>query len=198
MCANYIPNTCVICGKSYLAQRYDSQYCSLACSSRSQRRTDQITDGDIARFWSKIDRSGGLDACWPWVAGRFDSGYGQFWMGHKNIGAHRFAFYLEHGHFPEPFTLHSCDNPPCCNARHLSEGDVVQNAHDMVERGRAARHGFPGESNLRALVTENQVREIRALYAAGGITLKEIGHRFGIAEPTAGGIVNRRTWRHTE
>lgn len=32
-----------------------------------------------ARFWSKVDKSGGKNACWPWMAGSFPPGYGVFW-----------------------------------------------------------------------------------------------------------------------
>jgi hypothetical protein len=28
------------------------------------------------RYWSKVDKSGGPDACWPWTAGRSAGGYG--------------------------------------------------------------------------------------------------------------------------
>ena len=34
-------------------------------------------------FWSKVDSSSGIDACWPWI-GKLDNGYGVLkWKGKK-------------------------------------------------------------------------------------------------------------------
>lgn len=44
------------------------------------------------RFWRKVDKSGGPDACWPWLASTHPGGYGQFYDArNKPIYAHRFA-----------------------------------------------------------------------------------------------------------
>ena len=39
------------------------------------------------RFWSKVDRSGGPESCWLWVAGK-SHGYGAFFFEGKLHGAH--------------------------------------------------------------------------------------------------------------
>jgi hypothetical protein len=52
------------------------------------------------------------------------------------VGTHVYAFYLANGHWPEPFCLHKCDNPPCCNPSHLFEGDAAENAEDRNLKGR--------------------------------------------------------------
>lgn len=49
-----------------------------------------------------------------------------------------------------------------------------------------------GETHGRSLVTESQVREIRA--ATG--TQAEIGARYGIHKDTVGNIRSRKTWKH--
>jgi hypothetical protein len=78
------------------------------------------------------------DECWPYQGTRGRSGYGVIYFEGKNRGAHRFAFYVANGRWPEPECLHSCDNPPCCNPAHLSEGTHKENMHGAVSRGRYA------------------------------------------------------------
>lgn len=57
---------------------------------------------------------------------------------------------------------------------------------DFVRRG--ARHN-------QAKLTDDDVREIRRLRAAG-VKLAAIGRRFGIGTSNVSDIANRKTWRH--
>jgi hypothetical protein len=101
-----------------------------------------------ARFWSRVDTSGGVFACWPWTGPRQTGGrYGiaaKVDYGHV-IYAHRRALELALGRelLPGMVAMHSCDNPPCCNPLHLSEGTKADNAADMVAKGRAPRGRRP-------------------------------------------------------
>ncbi len=91
------------------------------------------------RFWVKIDRSGGPDTCWPWTASRWPNGYGRFSVGGRIEYAHRVAYELDRSHplpAERPFVLHHCDNPACCNARHLFSGTHTDNMADMLAKGR--------------------------------------------------------------
>jgi hypothetical protein len=101
----------------------------------------QLTPRDIQRFWSKVDRSGGPDACWPWTCGRQRlRGYGFFWLvsAGMNVLTHRVAYQLEYGDFPDESlcVCHKCDNPPCCNPSHLFLGTRATNAQDAKSKGR--------------------------------------------------------------
>jgi hypothetical protein len=93
---------------------------------------------EVERFWDKVDRSGGPDACWPWTAFRYASGYGQFGVaGVAPIRANRYAWMAVHGRIPDGlWVLHHCDNPPCCNPAHLFLGTAQDNVDDMVAKGR--------------------------------------------------------------
>ena len=72
------------------------------------------------RFWQKVDRSGGPDACWPWLGGKCSDGYGTFWVGGKTVGAHRVAYTLLVGPVPDGLTLdHLCRARGCVNPAHL-------------------------------------------------------------------------------
>lgn len=58
-----------------------------------------MTEDQISRFWAKVDRSGGNTACWPWMGGRNDDGYGIYHNSQTNrqMGAHRMAYMLSKG-----------------------------------------------------------------------------------------------------
>lgn len=49
--------------------------------------------------------------------------------------AHRVAFYLHHGYWPDT-ARHKCDNPGCYNPTHIIDGTQADNVRDMMERGR--------------------------------------------------------------
>jgi len=94
-----------------------------------------------ARFWSKVDKSGGPDACWPWT-GFINkvTGYGQvsFRLLRSNpMGAHQVAYFLTHGALnPRLVVMHTCDNKVCCNPRHLCEDTHKANTQDAIDKGR--------------------------------------------------------------
>lgn len=94
----------------------------------------------MERFWSKVDRSAGENACWPWV-GTVSNGYGKFWLDGRPQWAHRVALSLHLGRPLAGQALHSCpdgDNPLCCNPSHLREGTSQDNSQDAKERGQVA------------------------------------------------------------
>jgi hypothetical protein len=82
-------------------------------------------------FWSRI-AIGKSDACWPWETRRKKSGYGRYQFHRRTFTAHRVAWAMAYGRWPEPTVLvrHLCDNPPCCNPAHLAEGTDYENAQD--------------------------------------------------------------------
>lgn len=99
----------------------------------------------VHTFWDRLDRSGGPNACWPFQGARNGDGYGQVSYRGRLRQAHRVAFILWHGPTMEgigrwDIVLHSCDNPPCCNPRHLTLGTTADNNDDMRAKGRAKEH----------------------------------------------------------
>ncbi|ULP48612.1 hypothetical protein [Mycolicibacter virginiensis] len=48
----------------------------------------------------------------------------------------------------------------------------------------------------RAKLTEDDVREIRADYAAERWCIKDLADIYGVTQPTMSAVVHRRTWRH--
>jgi hypothetical protein len=75
-----------------------------------------------ARFWLKVRIS---DGCWVWTGTKVRTSddadyYGQFWMGGKNVSAHRLSYRLLVGEIPNGLVLdHLCRNTLCVNPEHL-------------------------------------------------------------------------------
>ena len=160
----------------------------------------QLSEKDIARFWSKIDKRG-PDECWPWLGGTFTHGYGRFKAAGRDIKAPRIALFLNSGKDPFPlFACHSCDYPPCCNGRHIFPGTKVENMLDRDAKGRGVLppNGpwiMTGESHPRAKFTEVQVREIRRRHAAGE-SESSLARYFRASQTGISSIIRFRTWRH--
>jgi len=143
----------------------------------------------LERFWSKVDKSGGDDACWIWT-GRVDrNGYGHPWFMGKPQYAHRIAYMLSNERDPaELDVLHSCDNPACCNPLHLSLGTQTDNNADRDAKGRQAR----GERCGHLKLTDVQVASMRALWETGTYTKKRLSLLFGVSDTHVGHIIAKK------
>lgn len=137
------------------------------------------------------------DECieWPFKPG--PAGYGRLCIDYKQTMASHVVLELTGRPRPQvddyygAVARHACDNPPCCNPRHLSWGTQQDNIADMRAKGRAAR----GERTGSAKLTEENVREIRTL-GSQGWSQRELGARFGVSGVAAGQILRGKTWKH--
>lgn len=55
-----------------------------------------------------------------------------------------------------------------------------------------------GEKHFFAKMSADKVREMRAMYEAGGVSIKALGARYGVSFAAARKIIKRETWRHVE
>lgn len=187
---------CCVCRVKPVS-RHDARTCSRACGAVLSSATRHVPPEE--RFWAKVDRSGGREACWPWRASRKAKGYGSFRLNGVVVQASRAAYEFTHGPLPAGMqALHRCDNPPCCNPDHLFPGTNADNVQDKVFKGRqagGAKTAILGERHGMAKLTAEDVREIRRMVAAGALQ-REAAARFGIRDNTVSKIVARKSWGH--
>lgn len=161
-------------------------------------RSQALSPTFAQRFWSKVDKSGGPDACWPFKGFRNSGGYGiVFTKSYAGpIAASRASWILSEGPIPEGVSvLHDCpggDNPACCNPKHLYLGDHSDNGFDAFEKGQHI--SLKGDDHPHAKLTSEQVREIRRRYASGDHGLTAMAKEFGVSKHQIFMIVSRRKW----
>ncbi len=99
------------------------------------------TAPDADRFWVKVDRSGGPDACWPWLAKTEREGYGRVWWKGRSELSHRVSYELTLGAIPDGAHLdHLCRTRYCVNPQHLDPVTMAEN----IARGQS-----PSATNAR-------------------------------------------------
>lgn len=146
----------------------------------------------MKRFWSKV-RVGDPGECWLWVGGRLGKNYGGFVLEGEKQYAHRVAFFITHGRWPEPCCLHSCDTPLCVNPAHLVEGTQADNMEDMTVKGRRTR----GEDFPQAKLNEARVEWARVRYAVGGVTMQWMADLLGVSKQQISRIIRGERWLTT-
>ena len=192
--------TCSICGKY---GRIARGWC-MKHYERWRRHGDPLADvrifgDDRRRFESRVDRSGGLDACHLWLGPPNHKGYGEFKIAGKLLRAHVVAWeYANDRTVPPDHDIdHECHNiavragachPGICSHR------LCYNGKHLIARTK--RDHVSGSLNYQTTLTEDQVREIKIALAIGKELQKDIAERFGIAFYTVSAINTGRTWRH--
>lgn len=183
----------------------------------------KLSPQDIQRFHSKVQAQASGD-CWPYQGAKFFRGYGAFKVKGRMLKAHRVAYFLHYGVDPSNLlTLHTCDNPPCCNPAHLYLGTTQDNSRDAVLRNRMPKgdnnfaRKYPervprgdnhpsrlhpelrprGEQHARAKLTDDLVREIWRLTSIG-IGPAEISRRLCINKSTVENVKSGRGWGHID
>lgn len=101
----------------------------------SKRAYRKPVSADL-RFENFANRSGGPDACHPWEGATDPAGYGRFSDQGRSQIASRWllARTLGRALTSDEEARHTCDNPPCVNARHLIVGSRTDNEADKLSR----------------------------------------------------------------
>jgi hypothetical protein len=172
-----------------------ARYCSVQCggASRTQRAQAGLLASIERRFYEHIVIPGpvlvrALGPCHTWDGADDGHGYGQLRIAGRTERAHRVAFFLHHGRWPEPNCLHHCDGGAigCARWEHLYEGSAADNTGDMLRRGRN-----------KTTLTADDVRTIRAELAAGA-RQNVLARRFGVGNSQVNRIATGTSWGRLE
>jgi hypothetical protein len=167
------------------------------------------------------------NGCWNWLGSTFKrSKRPRLCLGKSHL-ASRLIYVLFLG---KPLggllVCHTCDNLSCVNIDHFFKGTSADNSADMAAKGRGAngdKNGsrlYPerlvrgddhplrkdstrvrGENNVKAKLTEDDVRYIRKHYVKGRGWYDKgnsevLGKMFGVDPQTIVQIATRKTWKH--
>jgi hypothetical protein len=98
----------------------------------------KLTKHDIIRFRQFVNCQE-FNRCHFW-SGSTSKGYGRFKLQGRLFSATRLAYYLAYKIDPNTkHVCHTCDNPRCCNPKHLWLGTSRENTLDSVQKGRYHR-----------------------------------------------------------
>lgn len=127
-----------LCQSCYMKQRRAKSRSYVGRSPTGSTVQTVINLGGFEdKFLSRIDTSGGPDACHPWTHTKTKQDYGVFAKHGHTVLAHRLRFAMaEPDSINAPVIMHTCDNPRCCNPNHLRSGSFSDNMQDMSNKGR--------------------------------------------------------------
>jgi len=152
-------------------------------------KKNKLTD-----VWGRIDKKS-EDECWEWVGGKDTYGYGIIMIDQVSWRSHRVVYTLTYNTIPDKLcVLHSCDNPACCNPKHLWLGTKQDNSIDMVKKGRHC--DVRGIKHGRCKLLERDVLEIRRLYSSGNYSKTELSKKYNVGRTQITRIINNESWKH--
>lgn len=148
----------------------------------------------VARFWSKVQIHDDPSMCWEWKCYRDKGGYGRIKIDGQMAVASRVAWEIANNRRLGAWVArHTCDNPSCCNPRHILHGTAKDNARDKMERGRYRTGDFRGEKNPRARLSVADLQSVKSRIRAGESNVS-IAASFGVTHQTISKIKTGVNW----
>ena len=185
--------------------------CQCSCGNIKSQRSDSMKSGKKKscgcinspgekyykeniekRLLSKSERVG---ECLLWTGRKIWSGYGTIGIRSHSTAVHRVAYKMWNGDIPKGmYVLHKCDIRHCIEPSHLYLGTHHDNMKDMVERDR--QYHPLGELHKMSKFKDENILEIRALYASGKYSQADLSRKYEVCGPCIHNIVKRKSWKH--
>jgi hypothetical protein len=170
---------------------------TLTCKGASVKSGKRISPkslepGDLRRYVLAHCLRNAENGCLEWQRARTSAGYGHFYAQGQHFYAH--TVMLKAPLEPGEETCHTCDNPPCCDPKHVFAGTRKVNVRDAVAKGRLNTSGLSKNGPYirgKGTLTPEQISEIRTTVGSTA----ELARRFGVS---ASAITKARkgvTWR---
>ena len=149
--------------------------------------------GEAKAFFQQALNSD-TDECIIWPFGKDGTGYGKLKYGGKISPVNRLVCQAVYGD-PEDDSLqaaHNCGERACINYKHLRWATQGENELDKYLHDRMMH----SEGHARAVLTNDQIKEIRRLYKEKQFSQKEIGRMFGIDQSHVSQITRRKLYKN--
>lgn len=149
------------------------------------------TEQQAIAFWSKVAITADDNQCWIWLGGKIKGGYGVWDWNGKTTTTHKIAWLYPNYTIPNGMQiLHSCDNPSCCNPKHLRIGTHQDNMDDRSQRNRTAKHEKNGNRKLSLPIAN----DIRNAYKNGEKNVSKLSREFGVSRRQIDRIIDGVHW----
>ncbi len=170
-----------LCSGHYQQQRKGRE---LSALRKPQRRSV-----DVLRELAALE----TNFCTIWHRAVWGNDYPSVFLGKQQWYGHRLVCVWYHGEPPSEHhqAAHGCGRSRCVNPRHLRWATPKENNADKIIHGTAPY----GEDCHQARLTNQEAADIRAEYAQGGVTHRELGERYGVHKATIALVVNGKTYR---
>jgi hypothetical protein len=143
--------------------------------------------------WERIDKKS-ENECWEW-GGNLRNDYGIIKINQKSFSVHRLVYELTYGPISnELCVLHKCDNPKCCNPKHLKLGTHKENMMDMSDKNR--KFLLSGEKHPCHKLNDIDIIEIRRKYSPYKITQGQLANEYGVSRSLISQIILYNKWKH--
>ncbi len=186
-----------------------------ACLSEKHNKYRNRVD----RFWkyyhAHYERVGD---CLEWTGAKHGDGQPVCQWEGRQTRVRRVVYRLAIGELTEEeFVLVTCKNKLCVRQSHFKKGtredrDVLAwNAPAYGDKNGARTHPeriswkfqqpeykLRGEAHPSSRLTDEVVKSIRKVYAAGGISQRKVATLYGISPSHVSQIVTRKNWKHVE
>lgn len=144
-----------------------------------------------------LDETTPVEKCLFWGNPKKER-YGTIKIAGKSYGVHRVMAKLLYGEpLPGQVTMHSCNNRPCINPKHLSFGTVKENSDYSVLCGRNFIPAKSGIEHKLSKLNDEIVRQIRTRSSQGEFS-NVIAKDYGVSGRTVRYVIERKTWNHVK
>lgn len=123
------------------------------------------------------------------------NGYTLIFYNGKLKRLHRAIYEKFYGNISEGKVIrHSCDNPYCCNIKHLIVGSQQDNVNDMWERNRQrdyTKNNCNGENNGSYKLTELEIKDIYL----SNLSCNKLSKKYNVSKTNIYYIKHKLNWK---